>query len=179
MKYVVDVSSKSIEVEVLTEGGKTWVVLGEKRIPVELHRHSTSAAHTLIYHTRKFTLWLTVQGTGYVIHWHGRAYPVNLELASARRLRHHLREHSTAKAEEEMVTAYMPGLIVKVEVKEGQAIQKGDGLLVIDAMKMENEIRSPCDGVIEKVSVEAGLEVSRGQLLCVISLNHSEVTSRE
>lgn len=179
MKYVVDLCGQSVEVEILKEEGKIWAVVGEKRMAVELHRHSAEGTHTLICNARKFTLWLTGQGTGYVIHWRGRAYPVDLEPASSWRLRHHLREHSVAEADEEIVTAYMPGLIVKVEVQEGQSVQKGDGLLVMDAMKMENEIRSPCDGVIKKIAVETGHEVSRGQLLCVIRLDHSEVTSRE
>lgn len=177
MKYTVNVAGRSIEVELMYKEGKIWASVGAQRVPVELHQHSTSGLHTLMYGHRRVLLWLTGQGTGYVMHWHGQAYLVDLALSSVQRLRQHLRQHPLAKADEEIVAAYMPGLIVKVEVQEGQRVRKGDGLLVMDAMKMENEIRAPCDGIIEKIAVDMGREVSRGQLLCVIRPDQAEVSS--
>jgi len=173
MKYTVEIAGRSLDVELVRQGQKIWAVRGEKRVPVELHQHAGSGLHTLIYGHRRLLLWLTGEGTGYAIHWRGRTYLANLEPSSVRRFRHHLRLHPTAKPSEEVVKSYMPGLIVKVEVQEGQRVQQGDGLLVIDAMKMENEIRSPCDGIIRKMAVEAGREVSRDQVLCVITTNHA------
>lgn len=181
MKYTVDVGGKSIEVELVGQEGKIWATLGSRKVPVELHRLSKSEGlHALVYSDFRVTFWLTRQEEQYYnIQWHGRVYPVKVETSSVRDLRHYLRRHGEATAGEEIVKAHMPGLIVKVAIHKGQLVRKGTGLLVIDAMKMENEIRSPCDGIIKEVAVEAGHEVSRGQVLCVIGPNHAEVNARE
>lgn len=63
------------------------------------------------------------------------------------------------------VCAPMPGLIVKIAVSEGQSVKSGDTLLVMEAMKMENNISSPCDGQISKIHVQPGNEVQARQVL--------------
>ncbi len=62
----------------------------------------------------------------------------------------------------------MPGKIVKVLVAEGDAVEKGQGLVVVEAMKMENEIKSPKAGTVRKVGVEEGSAVESGALLIVV-----------
>jgi len=62
----------------------------------------------------------------------------------------------------------MPGTILSVSVKQGDTVKKGQVLMVLEAMKMENEIVSPKDGVIASVSVCAGTSVNTGVALCVI-----------
>ncbi len=61
--------------------------------------------------------------------------------------------------------APMPGLVLKINVKEGDSFQKGDPLLILEAMKMENIIKAPIDGVIAKVNVEVGVSVEKGFVL--------------
>ena len=59
----------------------------------------------------------------------------------------------------------MPGLVVLIEVTEGQHVEAGDGLVVIESMKMENEIRAPSAGVVEQVLVGQGDAVDKGETL--------------
>jgi acetyl/propionyl-CoA carboxylase alpha subunit len=61
--------------------------------------------------------------------------------------------------------APMPGLVLKVEVEAGQSIQKGDPLIVLEAMKMENVLKSPADATIKSVEVEVGQAVEKNQVL--------------
>tara|TARA_B110000459_G_scaffold202525_1_gene255872 strand:- start:4313 stop:4825 length:513 start_codon:yes stop_codon:yes gene_type:complete len=61
--------------------------------------------------------------------------------------------------------APMPGLVLEVSVEVGQAVVKGDTLLILEAMKMENVIKSPTDGVIKSVSVNKGDTVEKNQLI--------------
>jgi len=61
--------------------------------------------------------------------------------------------------------APMPGLIVDIRVQPGQAVQKGDPLLVLEAMKMENILKAPTDGVVSSVKVELRANVQKGQVL--------------
>ena len=63
------------------------------------------------------------------------------------------------------VKAPMPGLIHSLLVEEGAEVAKGDGLLILEAMKMENIIKSPADGVVGKVYVEKGASVEKNTLL--------------
>lgn len=68
----------------------------------------------------------------------------------------------------ERVTAPMPGNILDVRVKVGDAVKKGDVLLILEAMKMENEIMAGADGKITSVNVNKGDSVETGAVLCTI-----------
>ena len=68
----------------------------------------------------------------------------------------------------EPVNAPMPGTILDVKVTAGQAVKSGDVLMILEAMKMENEIMCPCDGTVASVNTTKGAAVESGTLLCVI-----------
>ncbi len=66
------------------------------------------------------------------------------------------------------VRAPMPGLVLKLFVKEGLEVKKGDNLFILEAMKMENIIKSPADAVIKQINIKPGDKVEKGQvLLCL------------
>ena len=69
----------------------------------------------------------------------------------------------------EAVNAPMPGTILKVNVSAGQSVKAGQVLVVLEAMKMENEIMAPCDGVVSAVPVAKGASVNTGDVLVVIA----------
>ena len=66
------------------------------------------------------------------------------------------------------INSPLPGSVISVAVKEGQAVKKGDTLLVLESMKMENPILSDCDGTVTKIAVAAGQSVMQDDLLAVI-----------
>ncbi len=72
-------------------------------------------------------------------------------------------------ADGEKISAPMPGNILSVNVQNGASVKKGDVLMILEAMKMENEIMSPCDGTIASVNVTKGSTVETGEVLCVIA----------
>ncbi|MGM9684544.1 MAG: biotin/lipoyl-containing protein [Eubacteriales bacterium] len=74
-----------------------------------------------------------------------------------------------AKAGSVVVKAPMPGNIIKINVKSGDAVKKGDVLCILEAMKMENEICAPSDGVVASVAVAQGASVQTDDVL--VSLN--------
>ena len=68
----------------------------------------------------------------------------------------------------EKITSPMPGTILSVNVSNGDRVKKGQVLMILEAMKMENEIMAPKDGKISGVNVSKGASVESGSLLCVI-----------
>ncbi len=76
---------------------------------------------------------------------------------------------SSAHAGPLQVKAIIPGKVVAVSVKAGDAVTAGQQLLVVEAMKMQNELRAPRDGTIERVGVAVGVNIEIGDLLVVIS----------
>jgi len=65
----------------------------------------------------------------------------------------------------EPIKAPMPGLILKILVTEGQTLKKGDPVLILEAMKMENVFKSPTDAVVKSINIEQGQAVEKGQIL--------------
>lgn len=74
-----------------------------------------------------------------------------------------------ATANGEKVCAPMPGTVMSVKVSNGQSVKKGDVLIVLEAMKMENEIFAPCDGTVAAVNVSNGDAVESGKVLVVLN----------
>ena len=75
---------------------------------------------------------------------------------------------AAAPAGGEQVTSPMPGTILDVKVSQGASVKKGDVLMILEAMKMENEIMCPCDGKVASIHASKGTAVESGTLLCVI-----------
>jgi 3-methylcrotonyl-CoA carboxylase alpha subunit len=91
--------------------------------------------------------------------WRGCAYRMALEREGARRSARHA--HGGLEAP-------MPGKVIKLSVREGQAVAKGDEILVVEAMKMENAIRAPRDGRVTRLAAKLGDMVSPGVVLVEI-----------
>jgi biotin carboxyl carrier protein len=88
------------------------------------------------------------------------------EVRDARSLRGRIRaadDHGPKK-----LTAPMPGKIVRVLVSEGAAVETGAGVLVVEAMKMQNEIKSPKKGTVQKILVGVGAAVNAGDVLAIV-----------
>jgi biotin carboxyl carrier protein len=80
------------------------------------------------------------------------------------------RRHGSVEAEgRQQILAPMPGKVVRLLVKAGDHVEAGQGLLVVEAMKMQNEIRSPKSGAVERVLAKEGQPVNAGEVLCIVS----------
>lgn len=94
----------------------------------------------------------------------GRKYPVKvqdkLDLLLAK-----LGMDKMASSKVNDVKAPMPGLILSIEVNEGQEVKKGDPLLILEAMKMENVIKAPGDGTVKSISASKGDSVEKNQVI--------------
>ena len=75
---------------------------------------------------------------------------------------------AAAGAGETAVEAPMPGKVIKVVAAAGTAVKSGDVVIILEAMKMQNEICAPCDGTVKTVNVSAGQTVTAGQAMAII-----------
>ena len=67
-----------------------------------------------------------------------------------------------------IIKAAMPGKVVRILVQAGDSLSKGEGVIVVEAMKMQNEMRSPKDGIVKEIRVTEGATVNSGDVLVVI-----------
>jgi biotin carboxyl carrier protein len=97
----------------------------------------------------------------------GRRYEVRVQDERSRRLA--LVDRNLRPPDGELqIKAPIPGLVVKVSVLAGQAVGEGEPLVILEAMKMENELRSPKAGTVLEVRVEAGQQVALNQVLVTL-----------
>jgi biotin carboxyl carrier protein len=80
-------------------------------------------------------------------------------------LLHQLGMDNIAGAKVSEIKAPMPGLVLNIIVEEGSVVKKGDPILVLEAMKMENILKSPADGTVKKINVKKGVAVEKNQVL--------------
>jgi biotin carboxyl carrier protein len=99
---------------------------------------------------------------------------INSTLYKTRLSRKFLNRKKYHPVDSDMVTSFIPGTILDVFVTEGQEVKKGQELLILDAMKMQNRLKSSCDGHIRKIHVTKGSRVSKGDLLIELQAAASE-----
>ncbi len=94
-------------------------------------------------------------------------HSLDIKLFDPKRLRGSGRDAELGDGAADIKTA-MPGKVVRILVEKGAAIEKGDGVLVVEAMKMQNELKSPKAGIVKEIRIEEGSTVSAGDVLAVI-----------
>lgn len=112
----------------------------------------------------------------YRVNVNGNTYEITLEVIDKSEIKSQPVAINEAKATSapvsagaQAVSAPMPGTILKVNVSNGQAVKKGDVLMILEAMKMENEIMAPCDATVSSVNVNQGAAVEAGAVLCTLA----------
>ena len=108
----------------------------------------------------------TLDADGLLVHTGGREYRVDIVDPRSWRRSH---GGKIDLAGRQQVSAPMAGKIVRVLIAQGQQVESGQGLLVVEAMKMQNEIRSPKGGTVERLNVKEGQPVNAGEVLCIVS----------
>ena len=161
MRYFVEVSGEEVEVvvdgdavEVDGERVAARLLAGPDDVPVALELDG--ATHALVPGVRK-------EGRR-TLHLDGRPHVVVTETERERRVRE-MKGVAGGAGGPRPLKAPMPGLVVKVEVEVGQAVTAGQGLVIVEAMKMENELEAEADGIVARVLVEPGQAVEKDEVL--------------
>ncbi len=164
MKYVVTIEGRSSEVVVLARDDGTYDVrTGGETMRADLHRVGGESLFSLLIGGKS----CEVSATHDERHWRLtlRGATVTAEVESEQERNARLIQVATGGRKPAVIKANMPGFITKVLVRAGDAVQRGTPLLIIEAMKMENEIRAEHAGVVGEVLVTERQTVNNGDLL--------------
>jgi biotin carboxyl carrier protein len=163
---LLDGGKREQKIEVTQEGpGLYQVAIGGRVHRVDAFRHDYGTV-SLLVDTQSYSVQLDQGDTAMKVHVRGNAYP--LEILDERRLRLRRAAGKLVVQGKQVLVAPMPGKVVKVLARVGDAVKEGQGVVVVEAMKMENEMRSPKDGKLTELHVVEGQAVDGGAKLAVI-----------
>lgn len=128
-------------------------------------RRIGDTTYSLLIDGRSVVAEVSASGDQYTVSIAGEIF--RLSLADERRRQVTLGTPEEEKGRHE-IRALMPGKIVEILADVGDQIERGQGLLVMEAMKMENEIKSPAQGEVKEIRVQPGQAVEAGQVLAVV-----------
>jgi biotin carboxyl carrier protein len=165
--YSIEVNEKhSFKTDLKFSGGKFTGLLNDKEVRGDLIKINDYQYH-LIYNNKSYNLDLfkmNAEEKTMVLKINSVKYRLKLR-DKYDELLHTLGLDKLAARKVGDIKAPMPGMVLNILVNEGAEVKKGDALLVLEAMKMENIIKSPCDGVIKKIAATKGAAVEKNQLL--------------
>lgn len=138
-------------IDIVTENKNANIVFNNKSLEVEILEND--------FRNRK-----------YILKVNGNRYKVKIENALDALISEMGLSLGIASVEDE-VHAPMPGIILEVNVSEGDEVKKGDFLCVLEAMKMENTLTAPRDGIVKSVNIAKGETVDKGKLLIEFQKN--------
>ena len=157
MKITFD--TQTIDLTPAGSGKRYRATIGDKTVEVEIVYADTGRLDLLIGGER-VTAYISFDGAKRWVTINGRTFVLTKSLGTKRRGAGHY--HASELA------APMPGQVRGVNVSEGEAVTKGQTLLVLEAMKMEIRIQAPSDGKVKKLHVKQGQTVEREQILVEI-----------
>ena len=164
MKYTVTVGERAVQVEV---SGDTVRLDGEL-VHATLSGIPQTPLRNLVLNGHARTFAMLRSHGGWSVQAGGRAWPVEVVDERTQQLRE-LTGQRSGHAAGGLIRAPMPGLVVRVEVEPGQRLDEGAGVVVLEAMKMENEIATPGPGIVQAVHVKEGQAVEKGAPLVEVA----------
>jgi biotin carboxyl carrier protein len=167
MKYevVINGARRNVEFTPQTNGASRATLTVDDRLVEADAIRISRGAYSILLGGRSLEVTAEETSNGLLIRANGREFQV--EIFDPRSWRRRRGAGIELEGRQQLI-APMPGKIVRVLVAAGEQVSAGQGLLVIEAMKMQNEIRSPKSGTVEKVARE-GQTVNAGEVLAIVS----------
>jgi biotin carboxyl carrier protein len=163
---LLDGGKREVVIEVEDDGaGRYQVRLGGRVHRVDAFRHDFGTL-SLIVDTASYTATFDERGAQVRVRVRDGVFP--LEILPEQRLRKRRALGTLTVEGRQEITAPLPGRVLKVLVAPGEAVKQGQPLLVLEALQMENELRSPRDGTVAQLQVQAGQDVAGGARLLVV-----------
>lgn len=144
-----------------------FALINKTEYSIDMHRTGINQ-YSLLINNRVFEINIRRDGLN---HFEAQCSNNNFEITvedAKDQLLKRFTHQSEATHKKINITAPMPGLVLKVEVEVGQQINHGTGLIILEAMKMENEIRSTVSGIVKEIKVSEKTPVEKGEVLMIL-----------
>ena len=164
MKYITTVEDKQFLVEIIDE---KHVSVDGKIYNVDFETVSGQPVFSLIVDGKSHEAYVQESDEIWQVLMRGQLYAVKVEDEREKRLRA-AAGGGVAETGEFHLRAPMPGLVIAIPVTDGQEVKKGQVLLILESMKMQNELKSPRDGKVSRIRVKPGESVEQKQALLSI-----------
>ena len=165
MKYIATVKGQEYTIEIDPDRG---ILIDDQPYEIDFRRLPSGGVTSLLMNNRSIAAVVEERGNQWDVLIQGELYNVQVQDERAYRL-DRMRTSGLSVDGEAVVASPMPGIIVAVPVAVGDAVEFGQRVIILESMKMENELRAPCAGVVTHVHVAAGASVEKDQPLLGIS----------
>ncbi|MBI3167467.1 MAG: biotin attachment protein [Chloroflexi bacterium] len=155
------IDNKEFEIEIVDDH---HVRVGGRLVEVNFESVSGQPVYSLILDGKSYESYVYPGDEDWQVLLRGRQFQVKVEDEREKRLRA-AAGGGVAEGGEFHLKAPMPGLVVTIPVAEGEEVKKGQVLVILESMKMQNELKSPRDGVVSHIKVKAGESVEQKQVL--------------
>lgn len=163
-KYITTIGEKDFEVEILANN---QVSIDGAVYTVDFESVSGQPVYTMLVDGKSYEAHVFLDDDVWQVLIRGTLYRAQVEDERERRLRA-AGGGGEGAGGEFILKAPMPGLVVKVPVSEEEEIKKGDVLLILESMKMQNELKAPRDGIVRRVQVSKGDSVEQRETMLVL-----------
>ncbi|MEN8149220.1 MAG: biotin/lipoyl-containing protein [Planctomycetota bacterium] len=167
MKHFAKIDGESYEIVLEERDGATVAKINGDEYAVDFHRVRGQAAWSLRLDDRSLPVSFEVRPDGVSVTVRSESYVVNVEDERARAARA-VSKGKGSLDQTKVVLSMMPGIVREVRVEPGDTVAAGDALLILEAMKMENEIRAALDGVVKTVHITPDSTVNKGDALVTL-----------
>ena len=161
MKYITTIYGREYTVELIDDH---QVSLDGKVYKIDFLPVGDQPVYSLLLDGVSYDALVYLEDDQWQVTFEGEMYLATVEDEREKRLRATMGV-GISEQQEFFLKAPMPGLIVAVPVKNGQAVEKGEVLLVLESMKMQNELRAPRSGTVNRIRVKAGDRVEKKETL--------------
>lgn len=161
MQYVTTIEEREFIVEILDEH---HIKINDVVYDIDFNQVGNQPVYSLIVDGQSYDVHVYQEDDRWQVLIHGSLYTAKVEDERDKRLRASL-GGSQAEQDEFLLRAPMPGLIVSIPVNDGTHVEKGDVLLVLESMKMQNELKSPRAGSVSRLRVKPGDRVEQKETL--------------
>lgn len=165
MKYFATIGDQQFEVEIKAD---QQIRVENQQLTADFQSVADQPVYSLILDGDSFEASIYATETGFQVLVQGQLFEVQVEDERQQRLR---QSSSTPqiRSGDIHIKAPMPGIVINILVEEGQNVAQGDNVIILESMKMQNEIKAPRDGTVNRLRVNAGESVDQNQIMLILS----------
>ncbi len=165
MKYFATIGNKQFEVEIKAD---QQIDVDNQQLTADFQSVGDQPIYSLILNGDSFEASIYTTESGIQVLLQGQLFEVHVEDERQQRLR----QSSTSpqiRSGDIHIKAPMPGVVILIPVEEGQEVAQGDNVIILESMKMQNEIKAPRDGTVNRLRVKTGESVDQNQIMLILT----------